>query len=71
MNQLDAAIESNSGELMALAAADLTKFISASTAISGDKNAVQIAFKSFERLNKIITSGKGGQINQLFIDGTC
>jgi hypothetical protein len=71
MNQLDAAIESNSGELMALAAADLTKFISASTAISGDKNAVQIAFKSFERLNKILTSGKGGQINQLFIDGTC
>ena len=71
VDQLDAALDANSGPMVALAAADLTKFISAATTISGDKNAVSIAFKSFERLNKILTSGKGGEINKLFIDGTC
>jgi len=71
MSQLDEAIAADSGPQIAMFAAQLTKFITASTAISGDKNAVSIAFKSYERLNNLIKSGKAEQVNQLFIDGTC
>ena len=71
MRQLDEAIAADSGPQIAMFAAQLTKFITASTAIAGDKNAVSIAFKSYERLNKLIQSGKAEQVNQLFIDGTC
>lgn len=71
MQQLDSALNAGDGNQTALFAAQLTKFITASTAIAGDKNAVSIAFKSFERLNKLIQSGKAEQVNNLFIDGTC
>jgi uncharacterized membrane protein len=71
MQQLDSALNAGDGNQTALFAAQLTKFITASTAIAGDKNAVSIAFKSFERLNKLIQSGKAEEVNKLFIDGTC
>lgn len=71
IEQLEASLESGSGALQALHASQLTKFLSSAAAVAGDKNAVSVAFKSFERLNTLLKNGKGGTLDRLFIDGAC
>jgi hypothetical protein len=67
--QLDSALAAGDEQLAAYLTAQLTKTITAATAIAGDKNAVSVAMKSFENLNKVLN--KGGQLPSILANGVC
>lgn len=67
--QLEQALAANDEQLAAFLTAQLTKTITSATAIAGDKNAVSVAMKSFENLNKVLN--KGGQLPSILANGVC
>lgn len=69
VNQLDHALNSNDTQLTAYLAAQLTKTVTSATAIAGDKNAVSVALKSFENLNKVLKNG--GNLSSILANGVC
>lgn len=69
VNQLETALAKNDEQLTAYLAAQLTKTITSATAIAGDKNAVSVALKSFENLNRVIN--KGGNLSSILANGVC
>jgi len=69
VRQLDQALTENDEQLTAFLAAKLTKTITAATAIAGDKNAVSVALKSFENLNKVLKNG--GSVPSILSNGVC
>lgn len=70
VQQLDEALAAGDDNMTAFLGAQLTKTMSSAAAVAGDKNAVSVAFKSFENLNKMF-QGKGGQVTSFLANGPC
>jgi hypothetical protein len=67
--QLEEALANNDDNMVAFLGAQLTKTMASAAAVAGDKNAVSVAFKSFENLNKAFKNG--GTINSFLANGPC
>ena len=69
MQQLDEALLAGDDNMVAFLGAQLTKTMSSAAAIAGDKNAVSVAFKSFENLNQMFRNG--GKVSSFIANGPC
>jgi len=69
IQQLDEALANGNDNMVAYLGAELTKTMSTAAAIAGDKNAVSVAFRSFENLNKVLKDG--GKLSSFLANGPC